>query len=131
MAANVADRELICCDCNTDFLFTIAEQHFYAERAVKPPVRCPACRAERRAERNGAAMRQVETSSGYVPSREGYGNLGGFAGSSGGRRNGRTGVQTFTAVCSACGREAELPFAPRGNRPVYCRTCFAERKSKA
>ncbi len=32
---------------------------------------------------------------------------------------------TFTAVCADCGQTAQLPFEPRGDRPVYCRTCFA------
>src|SRR5205807_8075800 len=27
-------------------------------------------------------------------------------------------------VCSACGREATVPFVPRADRPVYCRDCF-------
>jgi len=29
------------------------------------------------------------------------------------------------AVCAACGVETTVPFRPRGDRPVYCRTCFA------
>lgn len=29
------------------------------------------------------------------------------------------------AVCAACGVECEVPFAPRGDRPVYCDQCFA------
>lgn len=32
--------------------------------------------------------------------------------------------QTFKAVCADCGRDCDLPFEPRGNRPVYCRDCF-------
>ncbi len=32
--------------------------------------------------------------------------------------------QTFSAVCADCGRNCDLPFEPRGNRPVYCRDCF-------
>lgn len=43
------------------------------------------------------------------------------------RRQGRTGTgpkQMSTVICSACGAEARVPFAPRGDRPVYCSTCF-------
>jgi CxxC-x17-CxxC domain-containing protein len=29
------------------------------------------------------------------------------------------------AVCAACGIQTTVPFRPRGDRPVYCRTCFA------
>ncbi|MDG6225531.1 MAG: DNA-directed RNA polymerase [Candidatus Thermoplasmatota archaeon] len=28
------------------------------------------------------------------------------------------------AVCSDCGQECEVPFAPAEGRPVYCRECF-------
>jgi len=36
----------------------------------------------------------------------------------------------FTAVCSSCGAECEVPFKPDGNRPVYCRKCWAKRKHR-
>ncbi len=31
-------------------------------------------------------------------------------------------------TCSECGQESEVPFKPDGDRPVYCRDCFAKRK---
>jgi CspA family cold shock protein len=34
----------------------------------------------------------------------------------------------FTTVCANCGIETQVPFAPTGARPVYCRNCFEERK---
>jgi len=33
----------------------------------------------------------------------------------------------YPAVCADCGQETEVPFQPRGDRPVYCRDCFAKR----
>ena len=30
------------------------------------------------------------------------------------------------AVCAQCGGEARVPFAPSGDRPVYCSECFAK-----
>ena len=44
-------------------------------------------------------------------------------------KTGRTGTLVFVKVrheivCSACGREATVPFVPRADRPVYCRDCF-------
>ncbi len=30
--------------------------------------------------------------------------------------------------CSDCGKEAEVPFKPSSDRPVYCRDCFAKRR---
>lgn len=35
----------------------------------------------------------------------------------------------FTATCADCKTECEVPFKPDGNRPVYCRICWAKRKS--
>jgi len=26
--------------------------------------------------------------------------------------------------CSKCGKDAEVPFKPSGDRPVYCKECF-------
>jgi CxxC-x17-CxxC domain-containing protein len=35
----------------------------------------------------------------------------------------------FTKVqCAGCGNECEVPFKPTGDRPVYCRVCFAKQK---
>jgi CxxC-x17-CxxC domain-containing protein len=38
----------------------------------------------------------------------------------------RPGAQrpSFEAVCADCGVTTTVPFHPRGDRPVYCRTCF-------
>ena len=32
------------------------------------------------------------------------------------------------AICSECGRPCEVPFAPSGNKPVYCSDCFGKKK---
>lgn len=42
-------------------------------------------------------------------------------------RGGATAVHT--APCSACGKEARLPFMPLEDKPVYCTDCFAARQS--
>jgi len=34
---------------------------------------------------------------------------------------------SFEAVCADCNQATTLPFRPRGDRPVYCRTCFTAR----
>ena len=37
--------------------------------------------------------------------------------------------RTYTRViCADCKKECEIPFKPSGDRPVYCKECFAERK---
>ena len=30
------------------------------------------------------------------------------------------------AVCAYCGKACKVPFAPSGDRPVYCSECFAK-----
>jgi CxxC-x17-CxxC domain-containing protein len=34
------------------------------------------------------------------------------------------GREYHAAVCSSCGGQAMVPFAPRNDRPVYCSNCF-------
>ncbi len=37
--------------------------------------------------------------------------------------------RSFTRViCADCHKECEVPFKPSGDRPVYCKDCFAKRK---
>lgn len=45
------------------------------------------------------------------------------------RKNGRTSSArpAHEATCAACHVATTLPFKPRGDRPVYCRECFASR----
>ncbi len=28
------------------------------------------------------------------------------------------------AVCSKCGKSCEVPFQPRGDKPIFCQDCF-------
>lgn len=32
--------------------------------------------------------------------------------------------EMHSAVCSSCGKNCEVPFAPTGSKPVYCFDCF-------
>jgi CxxC-x17-CxxC domain-containing protein len=48
------DKTLVCRDCGERFVFTAGEQGFYLEKGLlNVPQRCPACRSNRRKERNG------------------------------------------------------------------------------
>lgn len=47
----------------------------------------------------------------------------------GGGGFGRAPKEMFKAVCAECQKECEVPFQPRDDRPVYCKECFAKRKS--
>jgi CxxC-x17-CxxC domain-containing protein len=36
--------------------------------------------------------------------------------------------QLYDVVCAQCGAVTQVPFQPRGDRPVYCRDCFQAAK---
>ena len=39
--------------------------------------------------------------------------------------------QMYEVICDGCGCTTQVPFQPRGDRPVYCRDCFeAHRQSR-
>src|SRR6516164_11564377 len=117
-----ADSILTCRDCNQSFTFTSGEQDFYASRGFSEPSRCPDCRAARKAQRDSGSY-----SGG---SGGGYGSsYGSSYSSSGGSRGGAR--EMFSITCSNCGQEAQVPFQPRGDRPVYCSNCFEQRRGTA
>jgi CxxC-x17-CxxC domain-containing protein len=129
MATSLTDLYINCADCEVDFAYTVAEQLFYAERGINHPTRCPECRARRRSERNSDAIKACDTNGGPMLWSDGFGNYGGSASASG-RKGPRTGIRMFSTTCSSCGRATEVPFEPRGGRPVYCRDCFNTRRGR-
>ena len=44
-----------------------------------------------------------------------------FSGNRGGDRGDRS---MFSAICSNCGKECQVPFKPTNGKPVYCSDCF-------
>lgn len=57
------------------------------------------------------------------------GDRGGFGGKPSfnrGDRGDRGDAPMFKATCASCGKPCEVPFRPSGDRPVYCRDCFAK-----
>jgi CxxC-x17-CxxC domain-containing protein len=93
------DRTLTCVECGAEFTFSAEDQEYHASRGfTNEPKRCPTCREARRGGGGG-----------------GRGGGGGY-----GSR------QMYPAVCADCGQQTEVPFEPRGDRPVYCRDCFAK-----
>ena len=103
------DKTLTCRDCGTSFEFTTGEQEFFATKGfTNEPSRCPNCRGARNSNRDSG-------------SRGGFSNGGSY---------GRGERQMFPVVCAQCGKDTEVPFQPRGDRPVYCSECFrAQRDS--
>lgn len=50
----MADKTLVCKDCNADFIFTEGEQEFYKEKGFdNEPQRCPECRKARKSSFRG------------------------------------------------------------------------------
>lgn len=45
----------------------------------------------------------------------------------GGDRDSRP-VQMFNATCAECRKACEVPFRPNGEKPVFCRDCFASKR---
>lgn len=46
------DKTIVCKDCGAEFVFSVGEQQFYAEKGfTNEPVRCKECRAKRKAEK--------------------------------------------------------------------------------
>jgi CxxC-x17-CxxC domain-containing protein len=114
-----SDKVLTCADCGQEFVFSAREQEFYATRQFSEPRRCGSCRASRKASRDDSGGAGYGDSGGYGGG--GYGG-GGYGGSRGPR-------EMFTATCSSCGKEAQVPFRPTSGKPVYCSDCFALRRA--
>ena len=43
------------------------------------------------------------------------------------KNSSRQAREMFPATCAACGKETQVPFQPRDDRPVYCSECFSNR----
>ena len=93
------EKSLQCSDCGATFTFTAEEQEFFASKGfTNEPKRCPSCRQARKTERNGS----------------GSGSYG----------YNRTQRQMFPVTCAQCGKKTQVPFEPRGDKPVYCSDCY-------
>jgi len=118
-----ADKTITCRDCGTDFVFTAGEQEFYAQKGfTNEPTRCPSCRQQRKL--NGGSS--TRSSSGGYSSRDSYGGSSSRGSSSSSYGSGSREMHTTT--CASCGGEAQVPFVPRGDKPVYCSNCFQQQR---
>ena len=61
----------------------------------------------------------------FGPKRFGDDRRGGFRGDDRGER------ELFSATCAECGNTCEVPFRPTGEKPVFCKDCFAAKKGDA
>ncbi|MCH7705851.1 MAG: zinc-ribbon domain containing protein [Chloroflexi bacterium] len=56
-----ADKEIVCADCGSTFVFSSGEQEFYAGRGLtNEPRRCRDCRSSRKEQRGGVSSRPRE-----------------------------------------------------------------------
>ena len=93
------DRTLTCVECGDPFTFSADDQAYHAEKGyTNEPKRCPSCRQTRRSQR--------------------YGDSDGYD---------RAPREMHTVTCAECGKDATVPFVPRGDRPVYCSDCYSRR----
>ena len=46
----------------------------------------------------------------------------------GGGDRGGSSREMYSAVCSNCGAETQVPFSPTAGKPVYCRDCYQSRR---
>ena len=90
------DKTLQCSDCGREFVFTSGEQEFYASRGLQNEPR------------RCTECRQTRKA-------DRYGNSGY-----------RAQRQMFPVVCAECGKDTEVPFEPREDRPVYCSECYSK-----
>lgn len=91
------DKVLTCRECGREFLFSAGEQAFYEEKGFQ-----------------------------HQPSRC-KDCRGGRRGSGPGQGGAPRERPLFSAVCSSCGKDTQVPFKPTPGKPVYCRDCYAKR----
>ena len=114
------DQTLSCAECGQPFTFSADDQAYHAQKGyTNQPKRCPTCRQSRRDQRYSGGG-----GGGYGGG--GGGGGGGYGGGGGGY--GRR--EMFSVTCASCGKDAQVPFQPRGDRPVYCQDCYDRQGSR-
>ena len=97
------EKSIVCSDCGASFTFSIEDQEFFQSKGyTNEPKRCSSCRQARKTERNGSG------NDGYRAQRE-----------------------MFPVTCGSCGKNTQVPFQPRGDKPVYCSDCYSKTRSTA
>lgn len=95
------DKQMLCIDCNSEFIWAVGEQVFFRDKGLtNPPKRCRDCKNAKN-ERISAV----------------------FAAREAGIRQ-----RIEIAVhCAKCNSYTTVPFYPSQGRPVLCRSCFLEK----
>ena len=100
IATDFEEMDILCIDCNKNFVWTIGEQTFFRDKGLKnPPKRCKDCKQAKNERLAAIAAAQA------------------------------AGIKQRIEVavsCARCGAQTTVPFYPSQGRPVYCRSCFLE-----
>ncbi len=88
------DKTLECSDCGNTFTHSVEDQEFFQSKGYTNEPK------------RCPECRQARKSERYGSSNYGV------------RR------QMFPVTCAECGKNTEVPFEPRGDRPVYCSDCY-------
>jgi CxxC-x17-CxxC domain-containing protein len=88
------DKSIQCSDCGTTFTFSADEQELFASRGYTNDPK------------RCPSCRQARNSERYENSGYGFQR------------------KMYPVVCAECGKDTEVPFEPRGDKPVYCRECY-------
>ena len=88
------DKSLCCADCGTTFTFSAKEQEFFQSKGFTNEPKRCPTCRQSRKQERG------------------------------GNGNYQSTRQMFPATCAECGKDTEVPFEPRGDRPVYCSDCY-------
>lgn len=91
---SLQDKSIQCSDCGATFTFSVEDQEFFKSKGYTNEPK--RCPDCRR------ARKSAERGNG------GYGSP----------------RQMFPATCAECGKNTEVPFQPRGDKPVYCSDCY-------
>jgi len=113
-ASPMMDRRLLCTQCGRPFVFTAAEQVFFAEHGLRDPKRCRPCRDSRR--RAPVVLSALPEPASPDKSAQRTGADACISG------------EYHTIRCVDCGSSAQVPFRPLAGRPVFCPACHRARR---
>jgi CxxC-x17-CxxC domain-containing protein len=88
------DKTLTCADCGASFTFSAEDQEFFQTKGY-----------------TNEPKRCPECRQSRKSQRYGYSNYGAPR-------------QMYPVTCAECGKATEVPFQPRGDKPVYCSDCY-------
>jgi len=91
---SLQDKSIQCSDCGNTFTFSVGEQELFQSRGYTND-------PKRCPECRQARKTERFGDSSYSAPR-----------------------QMFPVTCAECGRNTEVPFEPRGDKPVYCSDCY-------